>query len=512
MIELPNQLPTDIATLQAMVRSLHSHGVHMEWEIGRLESLLRLARGERFGSSSEKLLHPGMRSLFPEQAAATDESHRDDTTVEVKSHTRTPTPRKSYSEHLPREDVQLDIPEADRRCDCCGGNQALKLVSEQISEKLHVVPAQFMVRRYHRPVYSCPTCETMKAATMPPHPIAKCGVTTETLAGIAVGKYMDGLPLYRQEQIFAREGIEIGRDKMSRWMVQLGERLQPLVGLLHRELMVGGELCMDETSIQVLKEEGRSPTSQSFMLVQARGDPVCGRSIVLFHYSPSRSRESIGRLLEGFSGILLTDGLGVYDGFGGPQSGVIHAACWAHVRRKFVEAQKGTKATSRKGSLAEHGLRLINMMFQIEAEAMENLPTERLSIRQASTRPLVDELKCWLDQRVDQVPKKSLIGEAIRYTLGQWPKLVRFLDDGRIAMHNNFVENMIRPFAVGRKAWLFADTPEGAMANATLYSLLVTAKVNGLHPTEYLVRALTGVGTAQTEADLRQLLPLRPIQ
>lgn len=512
MTELPNQLPTDVATLQDLVRRLHSQGVHMEWEIGRLESLLRLAQGQRFGASSEKLLHPGMRSLFPEQVMTAEESSASEPPVEVKSHARIPTPRKAYPEHLPREDVQLDIPEADRRCDCCGGDQALKLVSEQVSEKLHVVPAKFSVRRYHRPVYSCPACETMKAATMPPHPIAKCGVTTETLAGIAVGKYMDGLPLYRQEQIFAREGIELGRDKMSRWMVQLGERLQPLVGLLHRDLMSGGELSMDETSIQVLKEEGRSPTSQSFMLVQARGDPVGGRSIVLFQYSPSRSRESISRLLEGFSGILLTDGLGVYDGFGGLQSGIVHAGCWTHVRRKFVEAQKGTKATSRKGSLAEHGLGLINKMFQIEAESANKAPEERRSIRQASTRPLVDELKAWLDLRMDQVPKKSLIGEAIRYTLGQWPKLSRFLDDGRIAMHNNFVENMIRPFAVGRKAWLFADTPEGAAANATLYSLLVTAKINGLHPTEYLVRALTGIGTAQTADDLRQLLPLCPLQ
>ena len=510
MVVIPEQLPSSYDDLHALCLSLIADNTHLDADLTRLAELLRLARSGRFGANSEQMAHPGMQSLFPDSAGDAEPATSCEP-VEIKSYSRQPAPRKPFPDSLPREEVYLDIPEHERTCDCCGADQALKLVSEQTTEKLHVKPAQHVVRRYHRPVYSCPKCETMKAATMPPHPIPKCGVTTETLAGIAVGKYMDALPLYRQEQIFLRAGIDLGRDKMSRWMVQLGERLQPLVDRLHRQIISGDQMCMDETSMQVLKEENRLPTAKGFMLVQARGDPG-GRSIVLFQYSPSRSRESIGQLVGDFQGILLTDGLGVYDCFGGLGSGVTHAGCWAHVRRKFMEAQKGCKASSRKGSLAAKGLDFINELFAIEVEAGKFNADLRINLRKEKSGPLIAELKTWLDERVNQVPKKSLIGDAIGYSLRQWPKLIKFLDDGRIPLHNNFVENMIRPFAVGRKNWMFADTPEGAVANANLYSLLVTAKVNGLHPTEYLVSALTGICRSQAEADLDELLPLKPIQ
>lgn len=506
----PESLPTGYDELKTLCLSLLGDLDHANRDIAKLEEYIRLLRTGRFGSKSESMLHPGMQSLFASDDNAID-AVDEPAGVAINGHIRKPKGRQPFPDNIPREEIRLEVPEAERRCECCGSEEPLKLVSEQAREKLHVKPAQYVVLRYLRPVYSCTKCETMKAAAMPPHPIPRCSVTTETLSGIAVSKYLDSLPLYRQEQIFLRHGIDLGRDKMSRWMVMLGERLTPLTQLLHGMLLSGNQLNMDETSMQVLKEEDRLATSKGYMVVQARGDPG-GRSIVLFHYSPSRCRESIGALLEGFQGNLLTDGLGVYDSFGKNSSGVVHAGCWAHSRRRFVEAQKGTKATSRKGSLAAYGLELIDQLFEIDRQGERLTPVERKALRDAKSISVLAELKKWLDERVVHVPKKSLIGEAIHYTLNQWDKLTRFLEDGNIPLHNNFVENMIRPFAVGRRNWLFSDTPEGAHANAVLYSLLVTAKVNGLNPSEYLTRALKGICTASTESELSELLPLQPIQ
>ncbi len=494
-----NNLPESPVELKSIC--LRQSG-EIEWlkqDVERLEAMLRLLRHQRFGSKSEQSEHPTMRALFPESddSAGAESGEAKDAVTAVKAHDRKNTPRKPFPDSIPRQVVPLELPESERICACCGGTDTLKKVSEDISEKLNMTPATFTVFRYVRPIYSCKSCETMKAVAMPPHPIPKCSVTTETLSQIAVNKYLDCLPLYRQEQIFLREGVDIGRDKMARWMIDIGEWLIPVRNRLHEMLLSQDILHMDETTLQVLKEQNRLPTSKSYMVVQARGDPG-GRAIVLFHYSPSRSRDAMESLLKDFSGILLTDGLSVYNSYCDGRPSVVHAGCWSHARRKFTDAQKGALPSSRKGSLAKVAVDLIDKLFAIEAEYSKSRDTEfLLKIRIEKSLPLIEELETWLTTNLQSVPKKSLTGQAMRYLSNQWPKLLHFLDDGKIPLHNNFVENAIRPFALGRKNWLFSDGEAGAEASAILYSLLVTAKINGLNPGQYLTRALCGIAAGE---------------
>lgn len=261
---------------------------------------------------------------------------------------------------------------------------------------------------------------------------------------------------------------------------------------------------MDETTLQVLKEEGRLATAKSYMVVQARGDPE-GQAMVLFHYSPSRSTKAMAPFLEGFRGILLTDGLEVYNSYCQSADGTILAGCWSHARRKFAEAFKATKASNRKGTLAGHGLHAIDQLFKVEASLKNLSPEDRHKERQERSKPITKDLKDWVASNIASVPAKSLIGKAIAYLMNQWGKLTVFLEDGRIPLHNNFVENAICPYAVGRKNWLFSDSEDKAEANAILYSLISTAKLNGLSPLQYLTCALIHVSSG---FPIHECLPL----
>jgi transposase len=298
------------------------------------------------------------------------------------------------------------------------------------------------------------------------------------------------------------------RATMAYWMIRCGDLIEPLIAKMHAAQMAHDIIQMDETTVQVLKEKGRSPQSQSYMWVRRGGPP--DQPVILFDYEPSRGGQVPVRLLENFRGVLQTDG---YEGYAAvaKRNDIISVGCLAHVRRKFDEALKAQQKKGR-GGLAKQGFDFIQRLYRVEREARERGldANQRKALRDEKARPIWDELRHWLDGAVGQVPPKSLTGKALGYTHKQWPRLIRMLDDGRIEIDNNLCENAIRPFVLGRKAWLFADTPAGATASARLYSLIETAKANGLEPYAYLAHVfaeLPAAIAAEDDTAITQLLP-----
>jgi transposase len=342
-------------------------------------------------------------------------------------------------------------------------------------------------------------------APLPVQPIPKSMAAPGLCAFIATAKYQDGLPLYRQEGILARHGLSISRATLATSMIRLGELIVPLINLAEEVQLAYDVLQMDETTVQVLKEDGRAAQSQSRMWVRRGGPP--DKPVILFNYEPTRSGKVAWRLTEDFKGYLQSDGFSGYEAVG-KRDGVVHVGCLAHARRKFDEALKAQRADER-GGLAAEGLALIKRIYRIEKAAREaNLtPEHRKQLRDEQARPVWDELRRWLDAKRGLVPPQMLIGKAMRYLDNQWPELIRALDDGRLEVDNNRCENALRPFVLGRKAWLFSDTPAGAEASARLYGLIETAKANGCETYAYLRRVFTDLPKATTLAEIDALLP-----
>ena len=477
-------------------------------ELRILRDYIRLLKHHRFGRKSERLSDDQLWIFDEAEAAEAPEAEEaDDDTVAVPAHTRRKRGRKPLPEWIPRVEVLHDLPESEKRCGADG--TALERIGEETYEQLEFIPATLRVLRHVRPKYACPACRTgIHTAPVPPQPIPKSLASPTLLAHVAVSKYADGLPLYRQEQMFTRLGIDLPRASLASWMVKVGELVQPLVNLLRDDLLASGFVQCDETRFQVLKEPGKLATSQSYLWAQRSAAPE--GPIVLFDYDPTRSAEVPKRLLEGFEGFLQTDG---YEGYGsvGRQPGITHVGCWAHCRRKFDEALKGQggsqKKRSSKQSKAHQGLAFIQKLYKIERQIGDGPHEQRHRIRQERSRPVMEAMRRWLDEALGKVPPQSLTGKALGYADSQWPKLVRVLDDGRLPLDTNAVENAIRPFVVGRKGWLFADTVHGAEASANLYSLIETAKANGVEPFAYLQLAFTELPKATELVHLEGLLP-----
>lgn len=373
---------------------------------------------------------------------------------------------------------------------------------------MDIIPQQVVVIRHIRKKYGCACCEQgIKTAPLPPQPIPKSLASPGTLAFVNTAKFVDGLPLYRIEKILDRIGVDLSRATLAQWVIRSGLMIQILINLLQDEMLEGPLIHIDETTLQVLKEPGRPATSKSYIWVRRGGPP--DHPILLFDYHPSRGGEVPLRLLDGFTGILVTDGYAVYTNVARVY-GLTHAGCWTHARRKYDEALKamGGKAKA-KGGKAMQGLSYIRKLYAVERLAQELSPEERHALRQEKSRPVIEEMRAWLDRSVLQVPPKSALGKALAYTLNHWEPLTRFLDDGLIPLDNNPAENAIRPFVVGRKAWLFADTVAGAEASANLYSLVETAKANGLEPYRYLRHVFTHLPAAQSVEEIEALLPTR---
>jgi len=395
-----------------------------------------------------------------------------------------------------------DLSDEEKQCSC--GCQ-LTPIGEEVSEQLDIVPAQIRVIRNIRRKYACRGCEdTIRTAALPPQPIPKSNATPGLLAHITVAKYQDALPLARQEKMFRRIGADIPRATLASWMIKVGTLVQPLINLLRDQLLAHDVMGMDETPIQVLKEAGRKPTSQSYIWVQRGGPP--GKPVVLFHYDPSRGQGIARDLLAGYRGYLQTDGYEVYDAIGGARPEVRLVGCFAHARRKFFEADKAQGKKGRSGK-AKMGLSMIQKLYGIEQSLRDKAPEERYRQRQERARPLLEKLHAWAEQSLEEVPPNSLTGKALAYLLNQWPKLIGYLEDGRIPIDNNATERAIRPFVIGRRNWLFSDTPRGATASANLYSLIETAKANGLEPYHYLRHVFKELPAAGAVGQIEALLP-----
>ena len=340
---------------------------------------------------------------------------------------------------------------------------------------------------------------------MPPQIIPQSIVSPGLLAHVLTAKFVDHLPLYRQEKLFARLGVEIGRATMSNWAIKAAEACVPLLNLIRDEILAGKLINIDETTLQVLAEPGRAPTATSYMWLFRRGDPQ--RPALLYQYHPTRAGDVARAFLGDYQGTVQTDGFSGYD-FLDRQAGARHAGCWGHVRRKFMEVVRAQGKNRTSGS-ADQALSTIQQLYGLEKEArVKQWSPEMIAIMRAEkTRPIMEAFHQWLLKRSSQTPPKGLLGKAISYALNQWDRLVAYLDDPILTPDNNMAENGIRPFVLGRKNWLFAGTPKGAEASALLYSLIETAKANNCEPYCYLRHIFEHLPRARTLADYEALLP-----
>lgn len=408
-----------------------------------------------------------------------------------------------FSSALPRVRVEHCLSDAEKQ-------GAIKTFFTKVKEELDYIPARLQVIEHwqEKAVFENDGDEHVVAAARPVHPLGKCFASVALLAYVLVSKYADGLPLYRLETLFKRIGHPLDRSVMAHWIVRLEPILKPLITLIRESQNGYDYLQADETRIQVLKEDGKTAQSNQWMWVTYGGPP--DKPSILFEYDPARAGHVIERLLDGFTGVLQADG---YSGYGKlcADNGLTRIGCWDHARRKFVEARKVALPTQNPAndtlSLADTALQKIGQLYAIERQIKEQTPAQKREARQANSLPRLNALKAWLEDKVSRLVKGSVTRKAMEYTLNQWPYLIGYCEDGRLNISNVHVENAIRPFAVGRKAWLFADTAQGARASATIYSLIETAKANGLEPYAYLQHILNHIGAADSLEAIEALLP-----
>lgn len=459
----------------------------MRTYIQQLEEQIRLSQHRRFGASSERSDAAQLRLFNEAEAAAV--SPVDAGLVETVTYQRqkkTPGQREAAWDHLPVERIEYRLPPEDQYCPTCA--HALHEMSTEVRRELHIIPAQVTVREHVQYVYACRLCEreavTTPVVTAPmPRPVYPGSFAAPSvMAYILHQKYTLGLPLYRQEQDWARLGVPLSRQTMANWVVFAAhEWLDPLYQELRRELLTRDILQADETTAQVLHEAGREPKTKSYMWLYRTGreEPA----IVLYEYQKTRDGEHARRFLTGFKGYLTVDG---YSGYHGMPD-VTLAGCWAHARRKWVEALNALPQEARDGpSAARDGLKFCNRLYEVERDVRDATPDERLRARRARSAPILAEFQAWLVEQRGQVLPKSATGQAITYCLNQWAPLQTFLEDGRLEIDNNRSERSIKPFVIGRKNFLFMNTPRGAKASAITYSIIETAKENGLNPRAYL--------------------------
>ena len=489
-----------VSELQDLLSKKSDVIVEQQRRIKILEEYLRLAKSKRFGSSSEQT-GSEQGNLFNE-AEVLSEPEQEELPLNKDSGSNLKTGRKPFAKNLPRYQVFAYLSDEEKL-------GAINTFFVKVREELDIIPANVQILEYMQEKAVFMTVDNervIKVADVIKHPIPKAMGSVNLMTYIVVSKYADGLPLYRLETIIKRYGGDISRATLANWMIALSKQAQPLINLLREHQHSGSLIMADETRIQVLKEPGYSPTGDKYMWVTL-GGPPCEQS-VLFDYDPSRSRDVPLRLLDGFkNGYLQTDGYAGYNEVCRTNQ-LMHLGCWDHARRKFKEAQlaqpKGAKVKVTKADMA---LSFINKLYLIEREIKQLSDAEKLSVRQQKSQPVLENLKQWLDKHRSRVAKDSLTGKAMTYLHNQWEKLTVYITDGQLRISNILAENAIRPFAIGRKAWLFSDSPAGANASAVHYSLIETAKLNGLEPYSYLNSIFKALPYCETVEDFEKLLP-----
>ena len=478
---------------------------------------LGLAKKRQFGSSSERIQEGLMDQLglMLNEAEAYVYGTKSATAeqIAVKAHARK---RQSGNvlevvpEGTPTEVVEHRLPEKDLVCEVCGSQ--MEEIGKEVHRTLKMEPPKFWIREDVYYTYACKNCEleTGEANILktPKEPALLPGsfASAEAVAHIAVQKFVMYSPLYRLEQEFNRQGLKLSRQTMSNWLLNVSEIwLQPIYNILHERLRKEQVLHADETTLQVLKEAGRPSTSKSYMWLY-RTSGCAEQAIVLYEYQPTRKAEHAENFLKGFSGWLHADG---YQGYHRLPENIRVVGCWAHARRKFDEALQTLPKEKQKDSPAAIGECYCSRLFKLEEAFAELTPEERYEKRLEQEKPVLDALLSWANEMQAKTAPKSAMGRAIHYLLEQWPYLIRYLEDGRLELSNNRAERSIKPFVMGRKNWLFANTPGGAQASSVIYSLIETAKENGLDPYRYLLWVLRNA-PALSQADAAWAQQLTP--
>lgn len=516
LADLPPELRDYVRALEIQAAALKVQATEQEAitaslqaRVDFLEEQFRLAQLKRFAPSSEKYGAQGCLFNEAEQDVATFTSAADDEADQGPKTTPKKRGRKPLPAHLPRKRVEHDLPESEKVCHCCQG--ALHRMGEETSEQLDIIPATVQVLQHVRFKYACRQCdrhgEASKIVTspMPAQPIPGSIASPATVATVLTAKYADGMPMYRLHDALLRSEVDVARTTLSQWAIKSGLLFAPLYEAMRQVLLACPVIHGDETRVQVLKENGRSAQSQSYMWVY-RTALGSEQPVVLFDYQPGRGHEHPERFLGGFGGTVMTDGYAAWRML----KGRAHLGCMAHVRRRFDEALKAQKTPTGR---AKEALALIGKLYHIEKIAQGKPPDgmtvveHSYQLRQVLSRPILDNLHAWLLRHQGEVVPKSLIGKAIHYALGQWRYLYGYIDDGRFPIDNNLIERDIRPFTIGRKAWLFSNSVAGADASAVIYSLMLTCRACAVEPYTYLLHILTELPRRQPGDDVSDLLP-----
>lgn len=488
-----------IAELEDKLNQAQQLNVSLTQENQRLLEQFRLAQQKQFGQSTEG--HPAQGDLFNEAEDIVELESEVEAENETITYTRKKAKRTKLPEDLPREVIVHDI--EDKTCDCCGGE--LHKMGEDKSEKLEFIPAQIKVIEHVRPKYSCRACENndiqvpIKQAPVPASPIPKGIATPSLLSQIITSKYQYALPLYRQEAMFKQHGIEISRQTMSDWIIKCASLFKPIYDRLHQILLEQRVIQADETTVNVVSDD----KVKSYMWLYCTGtdaplknNPL--KNIVLYEYQASRSGSCPVNFLQDYTGYLQVDG---YQGYEQTKAQLV--GCWAHARRKFVEAEKAQPKG--KTGKANWALNHIQKLYRVETRIKDKTAAEKQAIRQKESMPLLSQYRAWLEKSLHNTLPKSKLGEAIGYNLNQWDKLIRYIDDGYLSIDNNRAERAIKPFVIGRKNWMFSQTKKGADASAMLYSMIETAKANGLTPYDYVNHCLAEI--CKPDCNIDDLMP-----
>ena len=502
-------LPDDVATLKALLLAERATAAKLAGQNEHLRAIVKELQRALFGRRSEKAAHPDQLQLALEDleqaiAEGEAEAEKTDRVQRAARSQQRRVNRGALPKHLPREEIVIEP--GDQTCPCCGG--AMHRIGEDVAERLDVIPAQFRVIVTRRPRYGCRVCENAVVQAPAPARLIEGGLPTEALvAHVLVGKYADHLPLYRQSQIYARQGIELDRSTLADWVGRAATELRPLHERLFEHLKRSPKLFMDETRAPVL-DPGRRRTKSGYLWAVARDDRPWGSPdppAVVYLYAPGRGAEHAIRPLAGFTGVLQVDAYAAYKALaepareGGP---VTLAYCWSHVRRRFYEIAQGGNAP-----IAEEALQRINALYHVEAMIRGHAPEQRRIVRQDQSRPVLDDLRAWLDAQLTKVPRRARIAEAIRYALKLWSGLRLFLDDGRIEIDTNVVERTIRPIALNRKNALFAGSDQGGVHWGVIASLIETCKLNAVDPQAYLADVLSRLVNRHPASQIDQLMP-----
>jgi len=486
----PDQLPDDPQALKQIIAAMAQDAIAAQAEIAKLRFQLARYRRAEFGRSSEKLTHEAEQLELAVETLEADQAERLATAspivaAAIESAVQTQKPaRRPLPEHLPREDILHPAPST---CPSCGG--ALRRIGEEITETLDYVPGRFKVVRHIREKLSCRACDIVVAAPAPDHPIARGRAGSGLLAHIAVSKYDDHLPLYRQAEIFARDGVNLETSTLSGWVGATSAALAPLIDALAADVMASDTLHVDDTPVPVLAPgTGKTKTGRLWTYVRDERPFVGARPpAALFFYSPDRKGEHPQAHLKEFRGTIHADG---YAGFNGLFAGnrVVEAACWAHVRRKFFDVHAANGSP-----IAKEALDRIGQLYAVEKEINGLVPDQRRRERQKRSKPIAAELAAWADETRRKLSRKSELAAAFRYMRARWIALNRCFDDGRLALDNNPAERALRCVAIGRKNYLFAGSDAGGRRAAAMYSLIESAKLNGLNPQHYLADVLVRI-------------------